>query len=425
LLQIIKKKWKLISDFNRNVFTLFSGVTIAQAIPVFISPILTRIYSPQDFGILSLFLAFSMIIASLSSGRYEFAIILPKDDAHAVNIAALAIFISLIFSIFIFCLITLFHDLIITTLKDENIAIWLYFVPFASFLISLFNILNYLKIRDKKYKDISCVKIVRSIFSGSIQLLIGLLEASPLGLIFGNIGSYITSNLLLCRKLTSKASISKISFLGIKNQAIRYVRFPKFTLPGELCNALSLNLINIFITTLFSISILGLYSLINRIMIAPLNLIGNSIGQVYYKEAALEKINTGNNISILLATIKKLIIVSIPVFIILYIYIDEIIPFLFGRNWSIAGKYARILIPLFAVRFIVSPITVTLNVLEKQSLLFYWQFEYLFSVIIVFIISYQLTLSIEQFLQLYTWNSIFQYLIIFILVLKITLKRSY
>ena len=80
------------SDFSKNVLTLISGTTIAQGITIAISPILSRIYSPSDFGI---FAAFSSVIAMISliiGGRYEVAILLPKKDEDAANLFALSVF---------------------------------------------------------------------------------------------------------------------------------------------------------------------------------------------------------------------------------------------------------------------------------------------------------------------------------------------
>ena len=86
-----------------------TGTTIAQAIPIAISPILTRIYSPEDFGILALFMAIVMIFGSISNGRYELAIMLPKKDQDAINIFALGLIITLSISILLLIIVILFN----------------------------------------------------------------------------------------------------------------------------------------------------------------------------------------------------------------------------------------------------------------------------------------------------------------------------
>ena len=90
MIQRLKPK----SEFSKNVLTLMTGTTIAQAIPIAISPILTRIYTPEDFGVLALFVAITSIFGSIANGRYELAIMLPKKDENAINIFALGLIIT-------------------------------------------------------------------------------------------------------------------------------------------------------------------------------------------------------------------------------------------------------------------------------------------------------------------------------------------
>src|SRR6056300_1116690 len=87
------------SEFNRSVFTLMIGSTLAQAIPIAITPVLTRLYTPEDFGLLALFIAMISILSSIVNGQYEQAIILPKKEEDAINIAALSLLIAICFSI--------------------------------------------------------------------------------------------------------------------------------------------------------------------------------------------------------------------------------------------------------------------------------------------------------------------------------------
>ena len=131
------------SDFNKNVLTLMTGTTISQAIPIAISPILTRIYSPEDFGLLAIFLALSTIFGSIANGRYELAIMLPKKDEDAINVFALGLIICSIFSLILVVIILLFNNHFIKILGNEDFYLWLHFVPLSVFLFGIWNLLNY------------------------------------------------------------------------------------------------------------------------------------------------------------------------------------------------------------------------------------------------------------------------------------------
>ena len=153
------ERFKTKSEFSKNVLTLMTGTTIAQAIPVAISPILTRIYTPDDFGVFALFMAITAIFGSISTGRYDLAIMLPKKDEDAINIFALGFIITSSISFVLLVVVFIFQEYFVFFLKNEEIGVWLYLVPVSVFFIGTFNILSYFNIRKKNYKRKSIVKL--------------------------------------------------------------------------------------------------------------------------------------------------------------------------------------------------------------------------------------------------------------------------
>src|SRR2546425_10423373 len=83
------------SEFIRHILTLITGTTIAQAIPLVVTPILTRIYSPQDFGLFALYMSIIAILGVVATGRYELAIMLPEKDEDAINVVYISFIITL------------------------------------------------------------------------------------------------------------------------------------------------------------------------------------------------------------------------------------------------------------------------------------------------------------------------------------------
>ena len=124
MIKKILKKFKIKlsgSEFSRNVLILMTGTTVAQSIPILISPILTRLYSPEDFGLFALFLGIVSILGSIANGRYEIAIMLPKKDEDAINISVLSFLISFVFSIVLLLIVIFFSDFIVSILGNEEI----------------------------------------------------------------------------------------------------------------------------------------------------------------------------------------------------------------------------------------------------------------------------------------------------------------
>jgi len=138
------------SEFGRNVLTLMTGTTIAQAIPIAIMPILTRIYPPESFGVFALFLAITAVGASMATGQYEQAIVLPKSKKDALSIVILSIVITFGLSIVLLLMIIIFNNQIVNLLNNSEIKSWLYFIPLSVFLVGVYNSLNFFNIRKKK-----------------------------------------------------------------------------------------------------------------------------------------------------------------------------------------------------------------------------------------------------------------------------------
>jgi len=367
-----------------------TGTTIAQAIPIAISPILTRIYTPEDFGVLALFVAITSIFGSIANGRYELAIMLPKKDENAINIFALGLIITFSMSFILLVLVVLFNEQITELLKNDEISVWLYFVPISVFFTGLYNILNYFNNRKKYYKDIANATIIKSIATAVIQLSIGLIKGGVSGLISGQLVSQIFANMRLFKNIIKdKVLVSNISKVKMILLAKRYKDFPKFSMPGILVNVSMTNITNILISSLYDITTLGYYSVVQRVINLPSSLIGGAIGNVYFQESSLEKQQTGIAIKSFMGVLKKLTIVGILPYFILFFVVEDIFPFIFGDNWKIAGEYAKIVIPLSLIRFIVSPISIAMTVFEKQKIGMYWQVSmFIISMSILFIAQY-------------------------------------
>ncbi|MDN3639989.1 oligosaccharide flippase family protein [Simiduia curdlanivorans] len=361
------------SEFNKNVLTLMTGSTIAQAIPIAITPILTRMYSPADFGILALFISITAILGSVVNGRYELAIMLPEEDDEAINIAALGLLIGIAFSIFLFLPITIYNSEITRFLGNADISFWLYFVPFVVLMMGLFNVLNYLNTRKKLYKDIAKANVYKATAMSAVQLSFGVIKSGATGLISGQIVSQLAANFRLAKNAKSNYNLEKVNFIEIKRLAKRYIDFPKFSMWAVFSNSLAYNLTNIFISIIYNVGTLGFYSLAQRILGLPASLIGASIGQVYFQEAVNEKQRTGVAIKTFDKTSKKLFLLSILFFTPLYFVLPLIFEIVFGIEWRIAGEYAQIILPFVALQFIVAAVSNTNNIFEKQKIALLWQ----------------------------------------------------
>ena len=356
------------SEFTKNVLTLMTGTTIAQAIPIAISPILTRLYSPEDFGLFAIFIGLTSILSIIATGRYELAIMLPKKDINAMHIAVLSILISSIISFLLIIIFIVFNEKISSLLGNKNISYWLYWIPFSIFIISCYQSLNFLNIRNKHFKHTATSKVIQSSSISTFSIILGWNSLSKIGLITGQIAGQIISTLYLFYKTVKECNFkySDLKFLKIIALANRYKNFPRIvTLTGVL-NTSSIHIPIFVITALFSAKIVGFYSFAQRIITLPDALIAGSIGQVFYQEVSKRK-TIEEKSKLFRKTLKKLLVIASPIFAIILIFGDKIFSIIFGHEWEIAGEFAQIMSFWLFLVFLISPLSQLYNILEKQK----------------------------------------------------------
>lgn len=345
-----------------------TGTTIAQAIPIAISPILTRIYTPEDFGVFALFIAISSIFGSIANGRYELAIMLPKKDEDAINLFALGFIITFIISLVLLVLVILFNEYFTHLLNNDEISIWLYFIPFSIFIAGIFNLLNYFNTRKRNYKDIASATIFKSLISAMIQLSLGFIKNGATGLITGNIVSQMFANMRLFKNIIKdKILISKIKKVKIIALAKRYKKFPKFDIWSGLLNTASMQISILMLSSFFGSAIVGFYSVSHRFISMPMALIGSSVGQVFYQQSNNVKNDNESLKKLTFNTYKRLFKLGLIPFTIMMFYADHIFAFVFGSEWVIAGEYAQVLSIWILFVFISSPLSNIFLTFEMQQ----------------------------------------------------------
>ena len=394
------KKLKPKSEFSRNVLTLMTGTTIAQAIPIAISPILTRIYTPQDFGVFALFISIVAIFSSIASGRYELAIMVPKDDENAINIFALGFLIVSSLSFLLLVFVFLFDEAITNLLNNPEINMWLYFIPLAVLFIGLFNLLSYFNNRKKNYKDIANATIVKSIVTAVIQLGIGFMKQGATGLISGQIISNIFANMKLAKNiLEDKSLLSNISKLKMKQQALEYKDFPKFQAPHAFINTFSSNTPVYMFSLFFNSTIVGFYALSTRIVFSPLMILAGASAKVYNQKVSEIYNQNGDSYGFTIRLLKSLLKKIIIPFLFIVVFAPDIFAFIFGEVWREAGIYTQILSPWILLNILVSSISFIPSLINMQKKAFIVSlFQSFFTILFIYIGIYFTSIYISLFL---------------------------
>lgn len=401
------------SEFNRNVLILASGTAIAQAVPILISPILTRLYTPEDFGAFAIFMSITSIVSVIACGRYELAIMLPEKDEDAINVAAVAFLFNVFISSLFFLFILFFGDWLLEVLNAKNLGWLIYIAPLSVFLAGTFSILNYTNNRFKLYKDISKANIYKSLAGAVVQVIMGVLKFGAIGLVSGQLVSQFISNTKLFFNI--KYLLRHLDKDNVRNMGIRYINFPKYSLWAGLLNTTGYQLVNVLIGAYYGQTQLGYYYLAFRVLGMPTSFIGSAISQVFYKQATDEKNKTGNIEKTFKNTLKKLLLLSIPIFTIIFFTVEPLFGVVFGENWKTAGLYAMILTPMFAINFIVNTFTLVPFIFGKNVVDFIFQLGILIISIVVFLFDIN---NFVYLLVLYSFIMMFYY-ILYLMFLKL------
>jgi len=348
---------------------LVSGSVVAQILAIILIPIITRLYTPEDYGTFSLILAITAIIAIFSSLSYQLAIMLPKEYEDAAQIVTLCFILIIFSSIITGVLFSSFASSIAGALNVPAMEQYLWCVPFLVFFTASYSVLAYWNSRRKLFGAYAVAQVTNSLTSKGVQIGMGMMSASPFNLILGIFFGYFCAICIMLKGFSKDLTFFKnTSFNKVKQLAIRYKKFPIYTSWSTTANELSRQVPSILLTFFFNSTIVGFYSLAYQVLMLPSALIGTATAQVFFQRASEER-NNGRPIKGIVQSIhQSLIIIGFLPMIIIFIIGQDLFGLIFGANWSIAGIYAKWLIPWIFLMFISSPLTVILTILEKQEL---------------------------------------------------------
>lgn len=357
------------SEFNRNILTLMPGTLLSQAIPVVFSIILARIYAPDVFGIYFVFVSFLSIGIIFATGKYELAILIPKTEEEASALIGVALTTSIVFCAVLFCLVFGFNHWIFVALQTPRFNIWLFFVPVSLFFSSANEVFYYWHNRQRRYRLLAVSKVVQSLSSALLQLVMGYLIAGETGLILGLVAGQAISFLYLLfhyHRLDAGEYRFRL-FRNYRQTAIRYIYFPKDIATASLVNEISNQIPNLFMTKHLGQTVVGHYGYAQRTIRTPVGVISNAFSDVFKSRAAREFNEHGNIRSIFRKTLITLSSISVFPFLLLFITAPLLFSWVFGPAYEEAGVYARIFcIPIF-LSFIVSPLSSGFYIINRTS----------------------------------------------------------
>jgi len=413
------------SDFYKSVLTILSGSTLAQLIPLISEPILVRLFTPMEFGILALFLAVSTIFSSVATARYEMAIVLPKTNQAAINLLFLSLLIAVFMSLLSGFIVIVFGVNISSLVNAPELNDFLIWVPLFVLAAGIFQSFNMWATRRKYFKNMAVSKVSQSGSNAAIAVGSGFAGANALGLISGQIGGWFAGGIPLFYQFWKKDRnlISEVTKKQMKEEAKKHSDFPKVNSLHILSDIGQQSLFNFMVSGFFGGIILGFYSRMIRIVKVPAGFIGSAVGQVFYQKAGEQWQENANIRPIFTSQLKLMLLLGLPIFAILALWGPEIFGFVLTEKWAIAGKYAQILSPWLFLNFAISPFTHIPLIAGKQKTFFVLSLSMNISVLAALIIAYYWQGNIETALYLVSAIQVVFHLILMIWFYRISYKN--
>jgi O-antigen/teichoic acid export membrane protein len=352
-----------------------AGSAGGQVLALAAVPLLSRLYSPDDFGVFTVISALVASIGTVAAFRFELAVPLPERerDAHAlVTLGLAAAFITAVLGT---AAVAVMGDAVAAIFDQPKLRPWLWLVPPTAAAMGIAHLLNQLAIRQRHYGSIG-----RRNFFQSLTILLTQLAAGAAGLRSGGMALGLgvgqvagALSLLPSARLGGAEARASRNRRGLWEIALRYRRFPLLLAPSGLLNVLGHQLPILLIAYWYGGAVAGWLGLTQRVLAMPIALVGAAVAQVYLAELSrAARANSGRARSIFLGASKKLALIAAPGLLVVVVIAPAVFSVLFGEEWESSGVYAQAMAVYMATQFVVSPPSQTLVVLGRQGLQLAW-----------------------------------------------------
>lgn len=385
----------------KNLLKLVGGATIGQGVALAATPVLTRIYSPEEFGQFAVFLAVVMAATALSAGRYDMAVPLPADDRDAVSVAKLALAIVLGLSTLLAVAVGLVWLVSPDVVLNSNLQ-WLYLVPITVFVGGVNLVLYSLASRRRAFGRMGTSILIRQAWVATTQIGLGLVGAESFGLAAGMVLGSAAALVMLIPSAVVDFREHRSSTSDAMKVAKRYSGFLRHSLPATALGVTANNAQAPMIGVVYGATSVGYWSLSQRVLMTPTSLVGQAYSDVFYRNALDLYRDHSDLRPYFYRTLRFLFLASVPPFLLVAVLGPQLFRILFGEEWEVAGYYAAILVPWMFLRFLSSPVSRICMVVERNEVDLWIQVVKLVAMVLPIVTAAALDFSFEMYLWLAT-----------------------
>ncbi|MBI3928380.1 MAG: oligosaccharide flippase family protein [Armatimonadetes bacterium] len=356
--------------------TLVTWVGLGQLVALLVSPLLARLYDPGAFGVFSIFTAVAGILASFATGRYDQALLLEEQDSRAADLLTLATRVCMATCLSLWLLLWLLRPLLLSRFSvDPAVAYWLPLTPALTFGVAMLFALNAWFNRTRSYRLIAGSKAFQSVFGHLVMVTLGFAGWGAAGLVWGTIAGYLGA-ILWMGLLVRRAVLPYRPTAQALRQAARDHRdFPLYSAPANLIQFLCSYSILFGTMFFYSAEWIGLFALAQRVTVAPLILVRDSIVQVFSRELTLRPVHRRS--ALYLKTLGLSVLVFSGLALPIVLFGPKLFALVFGSRWETAGMLARNLAPWLISSMSVNAVLYIFAASGRNRDVLIWQIAYL------------------------------------------------
>ena len=351
----------------RGIASILGGSVAGQGVVILAYPLLTRLYTPSEFGLLTVFTSTVILVAVLSTAALDGAIPLPRDDRDAAAVAWAALLFVAATSIVTALVGLLAAEPLAALLGVPQLAEYWWLVALTVLAVGTYEVLTDWMVRGRSYGSLGLRNTLQGVGQVIAQVGLGLAGVRPLGLLVG-LGA---GRLVALGGLVSRVGLlrqPRPTVAAMRAMVGRFRRFPLLALPSSFVNRAGLEMPLLLTSALYGDVRAGLLGLTVRVVAGPLATVGQAVYQVFAGESsAAVRDPRGTLGAAVRGAARRLLLIGLLPATVLIAFGPALFGLVFGPEWTEAGEFARVLAVAYLVQFAVVPISATLFLLERQG----------------------------------------------------------
>ena len=358
------------SGFIRHVVLLSGASVLAQLINIASMPLLSRLYSPEDFGVLSLFSSVLGLLSTISGFRYYLVLPLARRERYVHSVVWLSVLLQIAFVLAITFTAFFLGDYLIGT-RYAVLYPYRYLVPVGVLAIGVYGMSVQWAIREKSFSLIARTKMTQTLIACILKIAAAYAGLRPLGLLLGFVAGQSCGGIKLIKHITHLTGKPRFNLSHIKRSAISYRNMCLIDTPGAFLNMAGAYILPLVIAYYYSDDIVGSFSMAQNLLIMPGAIIGQSIGQVFSQKAGEARYN-GTLASVTAKAFELLARTGLYPVLLCSLFAPDIFEIALGSQGRDAGLFASILGSWMAISFIYSPMSMlfTTLMIQRTALVF-------------------------------------------------------